>query len=214
MRIRPFFFGWTAEPATVAARPADAPDGAGTRGPEEPEALALRRAAAGDPDAMEMIFERWKLPLLSFFYRATGSRADAEDLTLMTLDRVYRAAHRYRAEGRFAGWLFAVARRELSHEWRRVRRRPVTAVAPEDLALETADGAEGDRRRVAELEECLLVALRSCKPREREALLLAAGGRLSQAEIAVALGVTQNHLSVILYRGREVLKGFFKQSTL
>jgi len=204
--------GSTAAPPAASVSRVDTPPHEHVPVADSLEFLALRRVADGDSDAMEVIFARWKLPLLSFFYRATGSRADAEDLTLLTLDRVYRAAHRYRDEGHFAGWLFAIARRELGHEWRRLRRRPVVAVTAEELAIEQADGAEADRRRLAELEECLLVALRSCKPREREALLLAASGRLSQAEIATALGVSQNHLGVILHRGRESLKALLNKS--
>lgn len=169
----------------------------------------LRRVAALDPDAMEPIFARWKLPLLSFFYRATGSRADAEDLTLLTLERVYRSAPRYRSEGRFAAWLFTIARRELAHEWRRQRRHPVQPVDPEELTDYAVDQTEQERRRAAELEEQLLKALRHCKDREREALILAASGHLNHASMAAILRVTESHLHLILHRGRKTLRRFF-----
>lgn len=170
---------------------------------------AMRQIASGESDAMESIFKRWKLPLLSFFYRATGSHADAEDLTLKTLDRLYRSASRYQNQGRFGPWLFAIARRELSHEWRRLKRKPVRCAPPELLADSLIDHSDGEIRRAMETEEQLLVALRLCSDREREALLLAASDRLDSAGIASALGVKERHLHVILHRARKTLKEAF-----
>lgn len=184
-------------PARAEAEPADA------------DHACLLRVARGDPDALQPIFERWKLPLLNFFYRALGSRADAEDLSLQTFHRVYRAAARYRPEAKFSSWLFAIARRELLHELRRRRRKPVEAVAPEDLAVLAADASPDERRRAAELEEQLLAALQQLPERQRSALLLSAAGELSTAEIATALGVSTNNLNVILHRARQALRSLF-----
>ena len=51
-------------------------------GPAGEDAAWLVRVAQGDETALQRIFDKWKLPLLSFFYRALGSHADAEYLTL------------------------------------------------------------------------------------------------------------------------------------
>ncbi|HLP08254.1 MAG TPA: sigma-70 family RNA polymerase sigma factor [Opitutaceae bacterium] len=169
----------------------------------------LHRVAAGDPDALQPLFDRWKLPLLNFFYRALGSRADAEDLALQTFHRVYRAAARYRPETKFSAWLFAIARRELLHELRRRRRKPVEPVPPEDLVSLAADASPHERRRATELEEHLLAALQQLPERQRSALLLTAAGELSPAEIATALGVSPGNLHVILHRARQTLRTLF-----
>lgn len=166
----------------------------------------MEQLTAGDTHALRPVFDRWKLPLLSYFYRALGSRADAEDLTLQVFERVYRAASRYRPEARFSTWLFAIARRELLHELRRRRRKPVEPVAPEDL-----ESAAPDVRHSREVEEQLLVALQQLPERQRSALLLAAAEDLSHAEIARALGVSENNLNVILHRARAALRASFKQ---
>ncbi|HLP01123.1 MAG TPA: sigma-70 family RNA polymerase sigma factor [Opitutaceae bacterium] len=183
---------------------------------EQPAATALdadhaclRRIAAGDPDALQPLFDRWKLPLLNFFYRALGSRADAEDLALQTFHRVYRAAARYRPETKFSAWLFTIARRELLHELRRRRRKPVEPVPPEDLATLATDASPDERRRAAELEEHLLAALQQLPERQRSALLLTAAGELSPAEIATALGVSAGNLHVILHRARQTMRTLF-----
>ncbi|HQF37508.1 MAG TPA: sigma-70 family RNA polymerase sigma factor [Opitutaceae bacterium] len=184
-------------------------DRAGAQAPEDDDHACLRRVAAGDPDALQPLFDRWKLPLLSFFYRALGSRPDAEDLALQTFDRVYRAAARYRPDAKFSAWLFTIARHELRHELRRRRRKPVEAVAPEDLALLAVDASPAERRRAAELEEQLLAALQELPERQRSALLLTAAGDLSHAEIAGTLGVSESNLHVILHRARHALRSLF-----
>lgn len=174
---------------------------------DEDDRLAMARLVAGDTQALRPIFDRWKLPLLSYFYRALGSRADAEDLALQVFERVHRAAARYRPEARFSTWLFAIARGELLHELRRRRRKPVEAVAPEDLA-EIGAGADHS----AETEEHLLEALRQLPERQRTAILLAAAGDLDHAGIATTLGVSVNNLNVILHRARQALREHFRKA--
>lgn len=190
------------------AAPAGA-DRAEEQAPEDEDQACLRRVAGGDPDALQPIFDRWKLPLLSFFYRALGSRADAEDLALQTFERVYRAAARYRPDSKFSAWLFTIARHELLHELRRRRRKPVESVPPEDLASLALDASPDDRRRATELEEQLLAALQQLPERQRSAILLTAAGDLSHAEVATALGVSGNNLHVILHRARQALRTLF-----
>lgn len=196
---------WLAPQAT--ADPGRAPGAAATA--HDADHACLLRVAAGDPDALQPLFDRWKLPLLNFFYRAIGSRADAEDLALQTFHRVYRAAARYRPEAKFSAWLFAIARRELLHELRRRRRKPVEPVPPEDLALLAADASPEQRRRTAEFEEQLLACLQQLPERQRTALLLTAAGELSPAEVASALRVSPNHLGVLLHRARQTLRLLF-----
>lgn len=181
-----------------------APEAAG--GPEDTaiaddDVRCMVRIAAGDTHALRPVFDRWKLPLLSYFYRSLGSRADAEDLALQVFEHLFRAAGRYRPEARFSTWLFAIARGELLHELRRRRRKPVEPVAPEDLA-----GFGVPLDRTGETEEEILVALQELPERQRSAILLAAAGELDHAAIAEALGVSVNNLNVILHRARQALR--------
>jgi len=192
-----WLWAWLAAPTLAAAEPEDTAGDA--RDDEDRRHMA--RLAAGDTHALRPIFDRWKLPLVSYFYRSLGSRADAEDLALQVFERVYRAARRFRPEARFSTWLFAIARGELLHELRRRRRKPLEPVAPEDLA---EIGAPCDR--TAETEELLLAALQELPERQRSAVLLAAAGELDHAAIARALGVSVNNLNVILHRARQALR--------
>ena len=65
-------------------------------GEVDEDAGHLARVAEGDERALQHLFDKWKLPLLSFFYRSLGSHADAEDLTLEVFVRLHRSASGYR----------------------------------------------------------------------------------------------------------------------
>lgn len=198
-------------PALVAAA---MPAPAASPGPDTPadDRRQMELLVAGDSHALRPLFDRWKLPLISYFYRALGSRADAEDLTLQTFTQVYRHAARYRPETVFSTWLFGIARHELLHELRRRRRKPVEPVSPAELDFAPHGNPPGDERHLAELEEQLLAALQHLPERERSALLLTAAGELTRPQIATTLQVTENHLGVILHRARETLRRHFQPS--
>lgn len=173
----------------------------------------MKHVAQGDPDALQPLFERWKLPLMTYFYRSLGCRADAEDLTLRTFERVFKAASRYRPEARFSTWLFSIARHEQLHEIRRRRRKPLEPLPPDELVLIQTDQSSLELRRSVELEEQLLHSLQQLPERERSAILLAASGNLNQTEAAEALNVSKNHFNVILHRARQRLRATFHGKT-
>jgi RNA polymerase sigma-70 factor, ECF subfamily len=173
--------------------------------PVDPDQVCMQRLARGETEALRPLFDRWKLPLITYFYRSVGSHADAEDLTLQTFERVYRASGRYRPEARFSTWLFAIARNELRHEWRRLRRKPVDPLPAE--MFDRIEGLAGEASPAfRELEENLLAGLQTLPERQRTALLLAAAGELDHAGIAGVLRVSVNNLNVILHRARNSLR--------
>lgn len=167
---------------------------------------AMERLATGDTQALRSLFDRWKLPLISFLYRSLGSHADAEDLALKTFEKVYRAAPRYRPKARFASWLFAIARNELRHELRRRRRKPLDPVEPEQLEWAAGSETIDPHRHTRELEEELLQALQTLPEKQRSALLLTSANELSPDEIAQNLGMSVNTLYVTLHRARNSLR--------
>ncbi len=171
---------------------------------------SMASVAAGDGDALREIFDRWRLPMLNFLYRSLGNFADAEDLTLEVFTEVWRSAPRYRCEGTFSAWLFAIARGKLAHEWRRRRRKPVSA-APVEL-MDVADQGAEDRAMERESEELVLQGLRTLPEIQRSALLLSVQSPLNSEEIAEALGVRPSNLYVLIHRARGRLKKFLKEN--
>ena len=165
--------------------------------------------AAGDTDALQEIFDRWKLPMLNFLYRSLGSHADAEDLALEVFTEVWRLAPRYLAQGTFSAWLYSIARGKIRHEWRRRKRHPVTAFAgdhpdPPDPAA--------SQRDTLEQEELLLNGLQRLPRTQREALLLSVHSGMSSEEIASSLGIATNHLYVLIHRARNALRAILNDA--
>lgn len=168
------------------------------------EAGWMARVAAGDEAGLQHLYERWKRPLLSFFYRSLGSHADAEDLALEVFVRLHRSAADYRPSARFSTYLFHIAQNLLRNELRRRRRKPADAVPPElfdDLPQENTPD-----RRLAELEEVLQQALLRLPEKQRTALLLIQQQQLDYPAAAAALHMTENALRVLVHRARQLLK--------
>jgi RNA polymerase sigma-70 factor (ECF subfamily) len=188
----------------AAAFGAEAPVRAESAVPDE-DAARLRRVAGGDEPALQELFDKWKLPLLSFFYRSLGSHADAEDLTLEVFVRLHRSAGDYRPTAKFSTYLFHLAHNLLRNELRRRRRKPAEPAAPEAfdyLAAEPSDAS----RRLAELEEVFQRALDRLPEKYRTPLLLLKQQQMDYPEVAATLRMTENALRVLVHRGRQMLK--------
>ena len=169
------------------------------------DAAWLADAGRGDGPALQQLFDKWKLPLLSFFYRSLGSRPDAEDLTLEVFVRVHRSANRYRRSAKFSTFLFHIARNLLLNELRRRKRKPTEHLPSEVFEGLSADPDAGTRR-LAELEEVFQRALERLPEKYRTPLLLLKQQRMDYAETAATLEMTENALRVLVHRGRQLLR--------
>ncbi len=179
------------------------------KGPEavqNPDERAMASVAEGDGDALEEIFYRWKLPVMNYLYRSVGNFADAEDLTLEVFTDVWRSAPRYRSEGTFSAWLFAIARGKLAHEWRRRSRKPVAPAPVELMEFAASSGRPAESAR--EWEEIVLKGLQTLPENQRSALLLSVNSPLSSEEIAESLGVSLANFYVLVHRARARMKKF------
>jgi RNA polymerase sigma-70 factor (ECF subfamily) len=171
---------------------------------DEVEAEWMRRVATGDEAALQQLFDRWKRPLLSFFYRSLGSHADAEDLTLEVFVRLHRSAPAYQPTAKFSTYLFHIAQNLLRNELRYRRRKPADAVPPE--LLEELPQPNDTDRGLAELEEVLQQALARLPEKQRTALLLIQQQQLDYPAAAATLRITENALRVLVHRARQMLK--------
>ncbi|MBI5766550.1 MAG: RNA polymerase sigma factor [Verrucomicrobia bacterium] len=189
---------WLAAPGDAAAEAETAPTG-------EEDAIWLERIGRGDESALQRLFDKWKRPLLGYFYRSLGSHADAEDLTLEVFVRLHRAARDYRPEAKFSTFLFHIARNLLLNEHRRRQRKPADA-APPEIFETVASGDAAEERRAAELEELLRTALTRLPEKYRTPLLLLHQQQMDYPTAAATLHITENSLRVLVHRGRELLR--------
>ena len=117
--------------------------------PPHEDSERLRRARAGDPEALHALLEPYYGTVFRLAYRVTSHVEDAEDLTQEAFVRVIGRLPSFRGECAFGTWVYRVALNACISDRR--RRRPVTL----DLhPLALPDGAPGPEARAigAELQ--------------------------------------------------------------
>lgn len=82
------------------------------------DTLLIYRAARGDREAFETIYEASFACAYAFAVRHSASRRVAEDLTRRILARAFEQLEDYAGDVPFAAWLFGIAR-QVSSEARR-----------------------------------------------------------------------------------------------
>jgi len=105
-----------------------------------PDDRLVRRYQQGNVRALELLYDRYRAPLLSFLTRLMGDAGEAEDAFVDTWTQVARALPRYEAKGRFRSFLFTVARREALHLLEKRANR-------DSRQALTGEGTELDRMR-------------------------------------------------------------------
>jgi RNA polymerase sigma factor (sigma-70 family) len=142
------------------------------------------------------LFERYHLAAFRYFRRMTGQPDTAEDLTQELFLTIIRGLPGYRPMGREAGWVFQVAQTVLA---RHFRPRPSVEVGAE--AAEDVTTASHQVLAVG-----LAEALRLLPVADRQVLLLREVIGLGYAEIAEAVGTTQDAVRARLFRARVQLR--------
>jgi len=81
----------------------------------------LEQFAKGDFNAFEELFRQYQQPVYARIARIVRDPGVAEDLTIETFWRIYRARESFRAEGNFGGWAYRIATNLALNHLRRTR---------------------------------------------------------------------------------------------
>jgi RNA polymerase sigma-70 factor, ECF subfamily len=167
-------------------------------------AADLAGARRREPAAVSRVYTAYAPALFRFFLAAVGDRPTAEDLTGDVFKSAIEDLPRFRGPVEaLGGWLFRIARHDLSDYRRRQVRNLVQpledlleeaaaaggAVDPEELAL---DRVEGHR---------VLAALRQLTSDQREVLLLRLVANLTAPEVAEILNKSTDAVKALQHRG-------------
>jgi RNA polymerase sigma-70 factor (ECF subfamily) len=150
----------------------------------------LQRYRGGDSDAFRVLYGRHREHLYRFVLRLTANSAEGEEVFQETWMAVIYGRERFRADARFATYLFSIARKRAADRWRK-RGTVVVESLPEieqpilDEELIAIYGPLDCAHNV-ELGNALSAAIDSLPPPQREAFLMQAESDLSLDEIAQA----------------------------
>ena len=159
----------------------------------------VEQALAGSERAFEVLFDRHHRPVLAFCKQILGSREEAEDAVQQTFLAAYRELGRAEQPPELRPWLYAVARHRCLSALRARRARTLQEV-PE----------RGADRLITEVtvREDLRAALADVTrlpDDQRAALMLAALGDMSHAEIARILGCPRDKVKALVFQARSSL---------
>jgi len=160
----------------------------------------LVEQARQDPDAFAALYRRYLTPVYRYLLVRLGDPQDAEDIT----SRVFTEAlegiiyQRYRDSGRFAAWLFTIARRRLidCHRQRSV-------VSLDEVTLDEAvfsDPDPLDQIQFSDSKTRLNVLISQLDKEKQELMRLRFAGGLSFAEIAALDGKSEAAVKMMVHR--------------
>ena len=174
--------------------------------PASDDALMLRYAS-GDYAAFETLYRRHKDAVYRYFLRQMDA-ASAADGHQDTWTRVIANRARYRAEGRFRAWLFAIAHNVLADRRRRSMRDAALYPATSAAVDEMAGGEASPERGAAGIEAAqkLDALIRRLPVAQREALIMHKESGLSLRQIAAVTGATEEGVKSRLRYAMEKLR--------
>jgi RNA polymerase sigma-70 factor, ECF subfamily len=167
------------------------------------EAL-VRRARAGDHDALGELYDRFRDRVARFATGRLGDAEEAEDVTSETFEAMLRNLRGYRPGTDFEAWLFTIAHRRVAdHFRRRARRRELPLDEAAAGSLQGAGAAPGgpeDAVLAAERRAEVALAFRRLRPDQQEVLALRVLGGLSAAQVGRVVGRSEGAVRVAQHR--------------
>jgi RNA polymerase sigma-70 factor (ECF subfamily) len=150
----------------------------------------------------EAIYDEHVMAIHRFVYARVGNRPDAEDITGQVFMRAVEQLDVDRPAPQISAWLYRVAQNAVADYWRAFYRLPQVGVdhvarAWEPASPQPTPHAEADADRAAAAVRRLLKRLPARYARVLELRFLQ---RLSVAETASRLGITDGNAKVLQYR--------------
>jgi len=159
----------------------------------------LKRFAAGDLDAFESLFRQYQCKVYCWIVRIVRDPATAEDLTVETLWRAYRAHARFHPDGNFEGWLRRIGTNAALDHLRTARAH---VPLPEDFPADSRpDAAEQRESRMA-----IHSALGSLPPQLRVVVQLGLIEEEPYRTIGEALGISESAVKLRMFRAVRILR--------
>jgi RNA polymerase sigma-70 factor (ECF subfamily) len=156
----------------------------------------------GDPTSRTTFLVRQQAQFLAFLERRLGNRAEAEDMLQTAYIKALTEIESVREDDKVLAWFYRLLRNLLAD---RQRHQAATARLQERLIRETPVVTETDEALYRTVCQCVLDLTQLLKPEYREVLQRVELEETSLGQVAEALRITPNNVSVRLHRARRAL---------
>lgn len=152
----------------------------------------------------EAIYDEHVVSIYRFIHARVGNRPDAEDLTAQVFMRAVEQLDTSRHPGQVSAWLYRVSQNLIADYWRALYRLPVIGTERVAPGWEPAGPAAASRERDETAQDTAAARVRSVlrglPERYARVLELRFLERLSVAETAARMGVSNGNAKVLQYR--------------
>lgn len=178
------------------------------------EQILIEKASQGDPDAFEVLVERYEKGIYNLAYRLIRDREDAMDVVQEVFLKAFQALSGFRGDSRFSTWLHRVCVNASLDLIRRKQRtqtysldEPVT-LKESSVARQVEDdgGSVEDLVETKSLCESVLSALDSVDEAHRTVIVLSDVRGYSYQEIADILEISIGTVKSRLHRARHGIR--------
>jgi len=163
----------------------------------------LEQFAQGDRNAFETLFRQFQGEVYGWIVRMVRDSGAAEDLTVETFWRIYRARARFDPRRGFGAWARRIAT-NLALEHLSSRRRETHL--PDDSPPAASGGPPSDAMVLADVRERVVAAFGKLPAKLRAAATLALIEQTPYAEIASALGISTGAVKSRVFRAVRLLR--------
>jgi RNA polymerase sigma-70 factor (ECF subfamily) len=174
------------------------------------EDVLMMRIAEGDEDSFAELYELWRKRIMAYAFRSLRDLHEAQDVVQETFIQVYRAAPAYRAEGKFGAFVFRIAGNIVRGRFRSGKRvDSLTEMIDDESSPHPESLSYSPEESVLysiDIERMLALL----PPRQKEALILVAGG-VTYGEGAEMLQITTDAFAQLVLRGRRTLRTKMKR---
>lgn len=171
----------------------------------------MKAFQAGHNEAVEMMFQRYKLRVFHFCLGILGHRADAEEAAGATFLKLVQHKNTYHSDRTFSTWLYTLARNQCIDQIRKRRRVtfPWTVSRDgEERSWDVPDARDLSHEDLhkQEMAREVRAAISRLPLNQREALVLKQYHGLSYIQISEVLGCSLDSVKVLIFRSKERLR--------
>ncbi len=178
------------------------------------ELLWIEEIKHGKNEAFNKIIDKYQKRILNYFYRWTGNKEDAQDLTQELFSRVFNNLRNFNFTYKFTTWIYKIAY-NLAIDFKRKKIIDLSFDGESNEELAIRDKIANDEyEKILNLPEQMQIqekikkALIKLPENQRQAIILKVYEEKSYEEIAEIMEISKSAVESLLFRARENLKKY------